>query len=173
MIRIETEIGCGRGWQGEKKGLNELEDSVQLLSWSATPWTATLQASLSVTSSRSLLKLMSIKSVMPSNHLILCRPLHLLPSVFPTGSFPVSQFFASGGQSSEYSGLIFFRMDWFDLLGVQGTLKRLLQHHNSKASVFQHLAFLMVQLSTSIHDYWKYQNFDQADPCRQSNVSAF
>ena len=122
------------------------------------PWTAAHQA-LSITSSRSLLKLMSIESVMPSNHLILCHPLLLPASVFPSIrvfsdesvlrirwpkywslSFSISP-------SNEYSGLISFRMDWLDLLGVQGTLKSLLQHHSSKASVLWHSAFFIVQLS--------------------------
>ena len=108
------------------------------------PWTAAHQASLSFTISQSLLKLMSLEVVMPLNHLILCHPLLLLPSVFPSIKvFPMSQLFASGGQSywsisfsispsNEYSGLIFFRFDWFYLLAVQGTLKSLLQHHNLK-----------------------------------------
>ena len=125
----------------------------------ATPWTAVHQASLSITNSQSLLKLMSIKLVMPSNHLILCRPLLLPPSIFLSirgfcnesvlrirwpkywsFSFSISPF-------SEYSGLIFFRIDWFDLLAVQGTLKSLLQHLSSKASILHRLAFFMVQLS--------------------------
>ena len=124
----------------------------------ATPWTASHQASLSITNSRSLLKLMSIKSVMPSNHLILYCPLLLPPSIFPSiRSFPMSQFFTSDGQnigvsfsvspSNQHLGLISFRMDWFDLLAVQGTLKSLLQHHSSKASILQHSAFFIVQLS--------------------------
>ena len=125
----------------------------------ATPWTAACQASLSITNSRSLLKLMSITLVMPSSHLILCCPLLLSPSIFPaSGSFPMSQFFTSGGQSirvftfsispsNEHSGLISFRMDWLDLLAVQGTLKSLLQHHSSEASKLQHSAFFTVQLS--------------------------
>ena len=106
---------------------------------------------------RSLLKLMSIESVMPSNHLILCHPLLLLPSIFPaTGSFPMSQLFTSGGQnywsfsispSNEYSGLISFRIDWFDTLAVQQTFKSLLQHHSSKASILWRSAFFLVQLS--------------------------
>ena len=122
--------------------------------------TAVCQVSLSFTNSWSLLKLMSIKSVMPSNHLILCCPLLLLPSLFPRISlFQMSQFFASSGQSigwsfsfsispsSEYSGLISFRMDWFDLLTVQGTLKSRLQHHSSKPSILRHSAFFIVQVS--------------------------
>ena len=123
-----------------------------------TPWIAAQQASLSITNSQSLLKLMSIKSVMPSSHLILCRPLLLLPPIPPaSGSFPMSQLWASGGQSTgvsashqsfhEHSGLISFRMDWLDLLAVQGTLKSLLQHHSLKVSIFRHSAFFTVQLS--------------------------
>ena len=112
----------------------------------ATPWTAARQASLSITNSRSLLRLMSIKSVMPSNHLILCRPLLLLPSIFPSIrvfanksvlciSWPKDWSFSfSISPSNEYSGLMSFRMDWLDFLAVQGTLKSLLQHHSSKAS---------------------------------------
>ena len=111
-----------------------------------TPWTVAFQASLSITNSWGLLKLMSIESVMPSNYLILCRPLLLLPSIFP-GIRVFSKesvlrirwpkywsFRFSIGPSNEYSGLISFRINWFDLLAVQGTLKSLLQHHSSKAS---------------------------------------
>ena len=99
---------------------------------------------------------MSIKSVMPSNHLILCHPLLLLPSTFPaSGSFQMSQFFISGGESfsfsispsNEYSGLIFFRMEWLDLFAVQGNLKSLLQHHSSKASILGRSALFIAQLS--------------------------
>ena len=136
--------------------------SVQSLSYVqlfATPWTAELQASLSITNSWSLLKLMSIESVMPSNHLVLCYPLFLLPSVFPsTRVFSNESVFRirwpkywnfrfSISPSNEYSGLIPFRIDWLDLLAVQWTLKSLLQHHSSKASIFQHSAFFTVQLS--------------------------
>ena len=134
----------------------QLLNHVQLF---ATPWTAAHQASLSITSSRSLLKLMSIKSVMPSNHLILCHPLLLLPSVFPSIRvfsddsvlcirWPKYWSFSfSLSPSNEYSGLISFRMDWFDLLAIQGTLKSLLQHHSSKASILWCSAFFTVQLS--------------------------
>ena len=121
---------------------------VQLLSCVrlfVTPLTAACQASLSITNSWSLLKLMSIEAVMPSKHLLLCHPLFLLPSLFPTvRSFPLSWFIASGGQSIGASALAlilpttrvgFFRIDWFDLLAVQGTLKSLFQHHCSKASI--------------------------------------
>ena len=126
-------------------------DSLQL------PWTIALQASLPFTVSQSLLKFMSIESGMPSNHLILCLPLFRPPSIFPSirvfsnesalhirwpkyWSFSISP-------PNEYSGLISFRVDWFDLLAFQGTLKSLLQHHNLKASILQHSAFFMVQLS--------------------------
>ena len=126
-----------------------------------TPWTTARQASLSITNSQSLLKLMCIKSVMPYNHLILCRPLFLPPSIFP--SFRVFSnesvlhirwpkywnFSFSISPSSEHSGLILFRIDWLDLLAIQGTLRSHLQHHSSKASVLQHLAFFIVQLSHS------------------------
>ena len=124
----------------------------------ATPWTAAHQASLSITISRSSLKLMSIKSVMPSSHLILCRPLSSCPQSLPaSGSFPMSQlrirwpkywsFSFSIIPSNEHPGLISFRMDWLDLPAVQGTLKSLLQHHSSKASILQCSAFFTVQLS--------------------------
>ena len=124
-----------------------------------TPWTAACQASLFITNSQSLLKLMSIESVMPSTYLVHCRPLLLPPSIFPrikvssnesalritcpkywSFSFSISPF-------NEYLRLISFRMDWFDLLAVQGTLKSLLQHHSSKASILQCSAFFIVQLS--------------------------
>ena len=129
---------------------------VQLL---VTPWTAACQASLSITNSRNLIKLMSTESGMPSSHLILCRPLLLLPSIFPSirvfshelalhikwskcwsFSFNISP-------SNEHSGLISFRMDWLDLLAVQGTLKSLLQHHSTKALILWRSAFFIVQLS--------------------------
>ena len=120
-----------------------------------TPWTAAHKASLFITNSWSLLKLMSIESVMPSNHLILCHPL-LLPSIFPSIRLFSSEsalhirwpkyWSFSISPSNEYSGLISFRIDWFDLLAVQGTLNSLLQHHSSKASILQCSTF-MVQLS--------------------------
>ena len=125
----------------------------------ATPRTAAHQASLSITNSWSLLKCMSIESVMPSSHLILCCPLLLLPSVFPNirvfsneSVLPIRwpkywSFSFSISTSNEYSGLISFRMDWLDLFAVQGNLKTLLQHHSSKASVLQRSAFFTVQLS--------------------------
>ena len=138
--------------------------SRSIVSNSATPWTAACQASLSNTNFWSLLKCMglkcmSIKSVMPSNHLILCCPLLLLPSIFPSiRVFQISQLFHirwlkywsfsfNISPSNEYSGLISFRVDWFDLLAVQGTLKSLLQHHSSKASILWRSAFFRVQRS--------------------------
>ena len=136
--------------------------SVQLLSrvqLFATPWTAACQASLSITNSKSLLKLISIESVMPSNYLILCHPLLLLPSIFPSIRVFSSEsalhirwpkywsFSFSTSPSNECSGLISLRMDWLDLLAVQGTLKSLLQHHSSKASILLCSAFFIVQLS--------------------------
>jgi len=140
----------------------QLISSVQSLSHVplfAIPWTAACQASLSIANSQSLLKLMSIESVMPSNHLILCCPLFLLPPI-PPGIRVFSNestlhmrwpkywsFSFSSSPSNEYSGLISFKMDWLDLLAVQGTLKSLLQHHSSKASVLQHSAFFIVQFS--------------------------
>ena len=148
--------------------------SVQLLSpvlLFATPWTAAHQASLSITNSWSLIKLMSIELVMWSNHLILCCPLLLLPSVFPSirafskelvlhNRWPKYWSFRFNiSRSNDYSGLISFRMDWFDLLAVQETLKSLLQHHSSKASILQ-LSFLYSPTLTSIHDYWKNYSFN-------------
>ena len=142
---------------------------------SATPWTAACQASLSITNSWSLPKLMSIELVMPSNHLMLCRPLLLLPSIFPS----IRVFEVRSNESAllirwpkhwslgfsispcnEYSGLISFRMDWLDLPVVQRTLKSLLQRHSSKASILQHSAFFIVPTLTSIHDYWKNHSLD-------------
>ena len=122
-----------------------------------TPWTVARQASLSITNSWSLLKLMSIESVMPSKHLLLCHPLLFLLSIFPSiRVFPNESVLPirwpkywsfSISPSSEYSGLISFRMDWLDLRSVPWTLKSLLQHHSSKASILWCSAFLMVQLS--------------------------
>ena len=136
--------------------------SVQLLSHVrlfVTPWTTARQASLSLTNSRCLPKLMSIESVMPSNHLTLCPPLLLLPSIFPSIRIFSNEsalhirclkywsFSFSIGPSNEHPGLISFRMDWLDLLAVQGTLKNLLQHRSSKASILRCSAFFIVQLS--------------------------
>ena len=142
------------------------------MSDSVNPWTAARQASLSITNSRSLLKFMSIKSVMPSNHLILFRPLLLLPSILPSIRIFSNEsvlhikwpkywsFSFSISPSNEYSGLISFRIDWFDLLAVQGTLKSLLQYHSSKSISSLTLSFLYGSTLTSVHDYWKNHSFD-------------
>ena len=136
--------------------------SVQSLSrvrFFVTPWTAACQASLSITNSRSISKPMSIESVMPSNHLILCCPLLLLPSIFPSIRvfsnesalcirWPTYRSFSFNiSPTNEHSGLISFRMDWLDLFPVQGILKSLLQHHSSKTSILLCSAFFIVQLS--------------------------
>ena len=133
----------------ESFGFSSVQFSRSVVSDSATPWTAAHQASLSIANSQSLLKLMSIESVMPSSHLILCGPLLLLPSMFPSIrvfskesvlsiKWPKYWSFSfSISPSNDYSGLISFRMDWLDLLAVQGTLKSL-QHHSSKASILWH-----------------------------------
>ena len=150
------------------------------------PWTAAHQASLSITNSWNLVKLMSIETVMPSNHLVLCHPLLLLPSIFPSMRVFSNKsalcirwpkywsFSLSISPSNECLGLISFRIDWLDLLSVQGTLKSLLQHHSSKASTFWHSAFFILQLSHPYmllllllsrfsrvqHDYWKNHSLD-------------
>ena len=152
-----------------------------------TPWTAACQAPLSFTTSWSSPKFMSIEFMRPSSHLTLCHPLLLLPSVFPsirifssestlrirgpkywTFSFRISPF-------REFSGLISFRIYWFDFLAVQGTLKSLLQHHSSKASILQCSTFVMVQLSHSCMTIGKKneQNFHRTCLCLQSNISPF
>ena len=150
-----------------------------------TPWTAARQASLSITNSQSLLKLMYTKSVIPSNHLILCHPPLLLPSIFPSIRVFSNEsvlrvrrpkywnFSFSISPSNEYSVLISSRIDWFDLLAVQGTLKSLLQHHSSKAINSLRLSLLYGPALTSVHDYWKNHSFDYIDLCQQSAVSAF
>ena len=134
-----------------------------------TPWTTACQASLCTTNSRSLLKLMYIESVMPSNYLILCHPLLLLPSIFPSIMVFSNEsalrirwpkywsFSINISPSNEHSGLISFRMDWLDLLAVQVTLKSLLQHHSSKTLILRCSAFFMIQLS---HDYWENHSLD-------------
>ena len=139
--------------------------------------------SLLFTVSWSLLKLMSIESMMPSKHLILCHPFLLLLSIFPSiRVFPnesvlliwwpkYQSFSFSISPSSEYSGLTSFRIDWSDLLVVQGTLKSLLQHHHLKASIIRHSVFFMVQRSHSY--YWKNHSLDWTELCRKSDVSAF
>ena len=146
----------------------QLPSCVQLF---VTPWTAAHQASLSIISSQSLLKFMPTESVMLCNHFILCCPL-LLPSVVPSIRVFSSEsalhigwpkywsFSFSISPSNEYSGLISFRIDWFDVLAVQGTLKSLLQYHNSKASVLWCSSVLYGPALTSIHDYWENHSFD-------------
>ena len=149
--------------------------SVQLLSHVrlfATQWTAACQASLSIANSRSLLKLISIESVIPSNHLILCHPLLLLPSIFPSIRVFPNEFsslhqvakvleFQLQHQSSQWIFRTdFFRIDWSDLLAVQGTFKSLLQHHSLKASILWCSAFFYSPTLTSIHDYCKNHRFD-------------
>ena len=154
--------------------------SVQFSCSVVSPWTATCQASLSITNSQSLLKLMSIELVMPSNHLTLCCPLLLLPSIFSSirvfsnesvlirwsFSFSISPY-------NEYSGLISFRIDWLDLLAVQGTLQSLLQHHSSKALILWCSAFFMVQFSHPYMTIGKTIALTKWTFCRQSNVSTF
>ena len=137
-----------------------------------TPWTAAHHASLSINNFWSLLKLMSIELVMPPNHLILSPLLLLLPSIFPSIRVFSNEsvlhirwpkcwsFSFSMSPSNEHPGPISFRMDWLDLLVVQGTLKSLLQHHSSKASILWHSAFFTVQLSHPYNDYWKNHSFD-------------
>ena len=151
----------------------------------ATWGTAACQASLSITNSQSLPRLMSIKSVMPSNHLILCRPLLLLPSIFPSLRVSSNElvvcmrwpkywsFSFSISPSNEYSGLISFRMDWLDLLAVQGTFKSLLQHHGSKASILWCSAFFLVQLSHPYMTTGRIIALTRWTFCWQSDVSAF
>ena len=143
------------------------------------PWAAARQASLSFTISRSFLKIMSIESVVPSNHLILCHSLLLLPSVFPSIRVFSNEsavrircpkywsFSFNTGPSNVYSGLISFRIDWFDHLAVQGTLKSLLQHHSLKASILQCSAFFIVQLSPCLliwQEIFHFSNITQEQP---------
>ena len=179
--RVLIHLNCLNGIE-----INQFS-SVQTLSrvWLfATPWITARQASLSITNSRSLLKLMPIKSVMPSSHLILCRPFLLLPPVPPSIRLFSNEstlhmrwpkywsFSFSISASNEHPGLISFRMDWLDLLAVQGTLKSLLQHF-SKSINSSALSFLHSPNLTSIHEYWKNHSLDQMDLCWQSDVSAF
>ena len=161
-FRKESRDDHSKWSEGDKERQVSYDISlVQLLSrvrQLVTPWTAAHQASLSITNSQSLLKLMSINPVMSYSHLILCCPLLLSPSIFPIRVFSNESvlhtrwpkywsFSISISPSNEYSGLISFRINWFDLLAVQGTLKSLLQHHSSKASILQPSTFFIVQLS--------------------------
>ena len=144
--------------------------SRSVVSDSVIPWTAVCQSSLSFTVFQSMLKFVFIESVMPSNQLILCCPLLLLPSIFPSSRVFSNElalcirwpkywsFSFNINPPNESSGLTFFRIDWFDLLAVQGTLKSLLPHHTSKA--LKLFSFLCGPTLTSIHDYWKNQSFD-------------
>ena len=150
----------------------------------ATPWTAACQASLSSTISRSLLKLMFIESVMPSNHLTFCHHLLVLHSTFPeSGYFPelalcirrtkYRSFSFSISLSNEYLALTSFRIDWFDLLAVQGTLRSLFQHHSFESINSLAISHFYGPTLTSINDYWKNHSFDYTDLCWQNDVSAF
>ena len=173
-------------WRTQKKGSVQVSP-VQSLSrvWLfGTPWVTARQASLSITNSQSLLKLMPIESLIPSNHLIFCRPLLLLPPIPPSIRVFSNEsvlcmrwpkywsFSFSISPSNEHPGLISFRMDWLDLLAVQGTLESspTLQFKSFNFSV---LSFLHSPTLTSIHDYWENHSLDQMDLCWQSNVSAF
>ena len=159
--------------------------SLSLVQLFVTPCTAAHQASLSITNSRTLFKLMSIESVMPSNHLIFCCPLLLPPSTFPSirvfsnestlciGWPKYWSFSFSISPSNEYSGLVSFRMDWLDLLAAQGTLKESSPTPQFKSINSSALSFLYSSTLTSIHDHWKNHNLDQTDLFWQSNVSAF
>ena len=155
-----------------EEGISSVQ-SVSCVWLFATPWIAACQVSLSINNSRSPPKLMSIESVMPSNHLIICHPLLLPPSIFPCIRVFSNEsilcirwpkywsFSFSISPSNEYSGLISFRMDWLDLLEVQGTLKSLLQHHTQfKSTNSLVLSFLYSPTLTSIHDYWKNHSLD-------------
>ena len=145
---------------------------ISVMSNSVTPWIAACQASLSVTNSRSLLRFMSIESVMPSNHLVLCHPLLLPPSVFPSITVFSNEstlniiwlkywsFSFNISPSNDYSGLISFRMDWLDLLAVQGTLQVSSPTPQFRSISSSALSFLYGPTLTSIHDYWKNHRFD-------------
>ena len=173
-IRARCHIGssCRQDWGLSDRLKFSSVQSLSRVQLFVTPWTAPHQASLSITSStQSLLKLMSIESVMPSNHLILCRPLLLPSSIVPSIRVFSNEsvlcirwpkycsFSFSISPSNEYSGLISFRMDWLDILAVQGTLKSLLQHHSSKALIHRAISFLHSPTLTSIHDNWKNHSF--------------
>ena len=158
--KVLRKVGCTWGcWRLNSVSMFVHAQSLSGVWLFATPWIAARQASLSVTNSWSLPKFLSIESVMPSNHLILCHSLLLLSSIFPSIrvfsnesvlriSWPKYWSFSfSISPSNEHPGLISFRMDWLDLLAIQGTLKSLLQHHSSKASILQCSAFFIVQLS--------------------------
>ena len=167
------------------RGLSSVQFSCSLVWLFATPWTAARQASLSITNSWSPPKPMSIESVMPSSHLILCRPLLLLPSIFSSIRVFSNEsarnircpkywsFSFSISPSNEHPGLISFRMDWVDLLAVQGSLRSLLQHHSSKASILRCSAFFIVQLSHPYMTTGKTTALTRWNFYWQRNVSAF
>ena len=152
-------VQWGSAWRTDGQDQFSSVQSLSHVQLFVTPWTTAFQVSLSITNSWSLLKLICIELVMPSSHLILCCPLLLLPSIFPSIRVFSNEsalrirwpkywsFSFSISPSNEHSGLISYRMDWLDLLAVQGTLKGLLQHHSSKASILWHSAFFIVQLS--------------------------
>ena len=156
--RIHLKEGCEQKYKNHSVQFSSVH-SLSPVQHFATPWITARQASLSITNSQRLLKLISIECVMPSNHLILCHPLLLPPSIIPSIRFFSNgsvlhirqpkywSFSFSTSPSNEYSGLISFRMNWLDLFAVQGILKSLLQHHSSKASILWPSAFFMVQLS--------------------------
>ena len=158
--------------------------SPSVMSGSVTPWTAVHHVSLSIANSQSSLRLMSVESVMPSNHLILCCPLLLSPSIFPSIRVFSNEsvlcirwpkywsFSFSISPSNEYSGMVSFRMDWLDLLAVQGTFESFLQHRNSKGINSLALNPLHGLAVISIHDYWKNHSFDYTVLFQQSDVSA-
>ena len=164
---MEQLLTCGLQIKALRNGISSVQLLSHVMELFATPWIAGLQASLSITNSGSLLKLMSIESVMPSNHLILYCPLLLPLSIFSSIRVFSNEsglrirwpkywsFSFSISPSNEYSGLISFRMDWLDVLAAQGTLKSLLQHHSSKASILQCLSFFIVQLSHVVQLLWR------------------
>ena len=188
--RLDQGIFTQEPFEVEPKILFDFQfSSVQSLSpvWLfVTPWIAACQASLSITNSRSLLKVMSIESVMPSSRLILCRPLLLPPSIFPSIRIFSDEstlcmrwpkywsFSFSISPSNEHPGLISFRMNWLDLFAVQGTLKSLLQHHSSKTSVLRHPAFFTIQLSLWFFSSVQFSSITQLCPtlCNPMNCSA-
>ena len=170
------------GHEASGKGFGQFrsDQSLSRIQLFATPWIAAHQASLSITNSRSSLRLTSIELVMPSSHLILCHPLLLLPPVPPSirvfsnestlcmrwpkyWSFNISP-------SNEHPGLITFRMDWLDLLAVQGTLETLLQHHNSKESILWYSVLFYGPTLTPMYNYWKNHMFDYRDLCRPCDI---
>ena len=178
--KLPTSPGSSEKQESPRKNISAQFSSVTQSFWvsySLQLWTAACKASLSTTNSQNLLKLMSIESVIPSNHIILCCPLLLLPSIFPSIRIFSNEsvlhikwskywsFSFSISPSNDYSGLISFRMDWLDLLAVQGTLKSLLRHHSLKASILRHSAFFIVQLPHPYMATGKNHSFYYTDIC--------